>query len=233
MAFPASRPEEGRAGAHDDRPIVAADPGEATIVLHVVNYAALSPDVLDETRARVAKIYGAIGVRIEWVDSDPPLKTLPGDGLHLTVMLLSRDMAQKMISAQSIPDHVLGTAHLASGRAHIFRDRIATMPGAIGFFATRLGDVIAHEVGHLVLTRKAIPRAASCAPTWTCATFCPRTVGRSAPFERLWWNRVVNDELLSQRRVPVEDDPDGGRGRRFDGHIHQKAPVGSHRVLRF
>ena len=60
-------------------------------------------------------------------------------------------MAEKKISAEGISGHVLGQAHLSSGRAHIFCDRIATMPGAIGFFAIRLGDIIAHEVGHLVL----------------------------------------------------------------------------------
>ena len=38
--------------------------------------------------------------------------------------------------------------------------------------------------------------------------------------------------LLLQRRVPVEDDRDGWRGRLLDGHVHQKAPVGGDRILR-
>jgi hypothetical protein len=140
----------GRASAHDDQ-IVATDQGEATIVLHVVNYAALSRDVLDETRARVASIYAVIGVRIVWVDSEQPVKTLRDGGLHLTVMLLSRDMTEKKISAEGLSDNLLGQAHLPSGRAYIFCDRIATMPGAPTYFPIPLGDVIAHEVGHLVL----------------------------------------------------------------------------------
>ena len=141
----------GRANAYDE-PIAANDQRGATIVLHVVNYAGLSRDVLDETRIRVARIYEFIGVRIVWIDSEQLVSTNQDGGLHLTVMLLSRGMAEKKISAEGLPDYVLGTAHLPSGRAYIFRDRIATMPGASTFLPIRLGDVIAHEVGHLVLT---------------------------------------------------------------------------------
>ena len=51
------------------------------------------------------------------------------------------------------------------GRAYIFCDRIAAMPGASTPFSIRLGDVVAHEVGHLVLpwkghSRTGIMRAA-------------------------------------------------------------------------
>ncbi len=60
-------------------------------------------------------------------------------------------MAAKKVSAEGIEDGVLGQAHLPSGRAHVFCERIATMPGAPTYFPIPLGDVIAHEAGHLVL----------------------------------------------------------------------------------
>ncbi len=60
-------------------------------------------------------------------------------------------MAEKKISASGIKDGVLGQAHLPSGRAAIFCDRIAEMPAAPKLFAIPLGAVIAHEVGHLAL----------------------------------------------------------------------------------
>ena len=46
---------------------------------------------------------------------------------------------------------MLGQAHATSGRASIFCDRIAATPGALLYFAIPLGDIIAHEVGHLLL----------------------------------------------------------------------------------
>jgi hypothetical protein len=60
-------------------------------------------------------------------------------------------MGQKKNASDGTRAYVLGQAHLPSGRAYIFYDRIAAMPGPPGWSAILLGDVIAHEVGHLVL----------------------------------------------------------------------------------
>ena len=138
-----------RASAHDE-PIARTDQDDATIVLHVVNYAALPGDILHGAKGRVEMVYERIGVRIWWVDSDRAVNKHRDGGLHLTVTLLSRDMVQKKTLAEGISDGALGQAHFASGRAHIFCDRTAAMPGA-NPLAIQLGTVIAHEVGHLLL----------------------------------------------------------------------------------
>src|SRR5688572_13025601 len=140
----------GQANAQDE-PTTAPDQGEATIVLHVTNYAALSREILDAASARVAKVYEVIGVHIVWVERQVSPEQRQDGRLHFTVLLLSRDMAERKISAEGLKDGVLGQAHAPSGRASIFCDRIATMPGAPTYFANPLGDVIAHEVGHLLL----------------------------------------------------------------------------------
>ena len=132
-------------------PIAATAEREPTIVLHVTNYADLSRDVLEAAMARVAMIYERIGVRIAWVDDLGSVRRDEDGQLHLTVLLLSHEMAEKQISAAGLKEGVLGLAHPASGRASIFCDRIAEAPGAPKHFPTPLGDVIAHEVGHLVL----------------------------------------------------------------------------------
>jgi hypothetical protein len=139
------------ATAEPTDPIAATEQGQPTMVLHVINYAALSRDVLDETKARVARVYKVIGVRTLWVDSERSADQREDGRLHLTILLLSRDMAEKKISAEGLKDGVLGQAHQPSGRASIFCERIATMPGAPTYFPIPLGDVIAHEVGHLLL----------------------------------------------------------------------------------
>jgi hypothetical protein len=131
--------------------MVATGPGQPTIVLHVMNYAALSRDVLHETMARVASVYTGIGVRTVWVESERSAEQRQDGRLHLTILLLSRGMAEKKIAAEGLKDGVLGQAHQPSGRASIFCERIAMMPGAPTYFPIPLGDVIAHEVGHLVL----------------------------------------------------------------------------------
>jgi hypothetical protein len=140
----------GPARAQDEA-IAAPGLEVATIVLHVTNYAALSSDLLNVVRTRVAMVYEPIGVRIVWVEGAGSVKHREDGRLHLTVLLLSRDMAARKISAENIKDNVLGQAHPSSGRASIFCDRIASMSGALRHFPMLLGDVIAHEVGHLVL----------------------------------------------------------------------------------
>ena len=132
-------------------PMVAISQTQLTLVLHVINYAALSRDVLDETKARVARVYEVIGVRTVWVDGERSADQRNDGRLHLTILLLSPDMAEKKISAEGLKAGVLGQAHQRSGRASIFCERIGTMPGAPTYFPIPLGDVIAHEVGHLVL----------------------------------------------------------------------------------
>ena len=139
----------GRASA-DDKLSAVSHEREVTLVLHVANYAGLSRDVLDDAGARVASVYAAIGVRTVWMDAGETTDLHDGR-LHLTILLLSRDMAEKQISAEGIGDGVVGRAHLPSRRAHIFYDRIATMPGARTSLSIPIGDVIAHEVGHLLL----------------------------------------------------------------------------------
>jgi hypothetical protein len=140
----------GRANAQDE-PTAAPGLRDATIVLHVVNYAALSRDVLDVAMARVSTVYERIGVRIVWVEGEQSAKALEDGRRHLSILLLSRDMAEKKISADRINDGVLGQAHVSSGRASIFCDRIASTPGALKHFPIPLGNIIAHEAGHLLL----------------------------------------------------------------------------------
>jgi hypothetical protein len=137
----------GRASGNDE--IAPTEQPKPTIVLHVANYAALPPNVLDIAKARVAGVYKVIGVRTVWDNGGEAVSRLENGELHLNVLLLPRDMRPTKNSAGEARADLLGAAHLPSGRAYIFYDRIAAMPGPPT--SLTLGDVIAHEVGHLVL----------------------------------------------------------------------------------
>jgi hypothetical protein len=140
----------GRASAQDE-PTAAPGRDDATVVLHAVNYAALSRGVLDVAKARVAMVYEQIGVRVEWVDGEVSFEQRQDGRRHFSILLLSRDMAEKKIKGNGIEDGVLGQAHTSGGRASIFCDRIAATPGGLRHFSISLGDIIAHVVGHLLL----------------------------------------------------------------------------------
>ena len=138
----------GRASGNDT--IEKTEQTKPTIVLHVTNDAALSPEVIGAAKARVAAVYAVIGVRTVWDDRGMAVSRLQNGELHVNVLLLPRDMRQRKSSAGP-KVQLLGQAHLPSGRAYIFCDKIAEMAGLPESFPTALADVIAHEVGHLVL----------------------------------------------------------------------------------
>ena len=129
-------------------PRAATAEPEPGFVLHVANHARLSPGVLEETKARLFGVYGAIGVGIEWIDGREVARRVENGKLHLSVMLLSRDMRSSVAGEQH---NLLGQANMPLGRAYIFCDRIAALHRVPAAFSTALAHVVAHEVGHLLL----------------------------------------------------------------------------------
>ena len=128
---------------------LAAQDGEPTIMLHVVNHAGIAPEDLARAEDEATRIYAAAGVRTVWAVEDEATAV---PGLHLRVILLRRDMARRMIRAARVANDVLGQAARPTGRAYIFTHRVTEMGMQHGRdFAWVLGQVMAHEVGHLVL----------------------------------------------------------------------------------
>ena len=161
--------------------MILAVPGQAranvdpTMVIHVANLADVERDVLETAMDRMANVYTLIGVRIVWDDRGPAVNRAQQRELHLNVLLVTRDKRQKTIAADGVKGNLLGYAHPSSGRAYIFPDRIRSLRRGATSFATQLGDVIAHEVGHLVLreqrhSHSGIMRA-SFMPTLSVQTF--------------------------------------------------------------
>jgi hypothetical protein len=132
------------------RAAAAADnPREATVVLDVDDFASLPPHhwVAAETAAR--RIFGTSGVRLVWAFG---AKTRLEGALHLKVLVLSREMAERKILADGVGPNVLGQAASVTRRAYIFSHRVEALAARNGReVGVLLGRVIAHEVGHLLL----------------------------------------------------------------------------------
>ena len=129
--------------------VASAAQREGTIVVHVDNYAGVPAKDLTKAELIADRVYDAIGVRVIWVheeaSDDPP-------GLRVHLRLLSRDMADRKISKERIPDDVLGQAIPASQCAYILFHRIPHVAVQEGHDYRRvLGLVVAHELGHIVL----------------------------------------------------------------------------------
>src|SRR5262245_60699965 len=123
--------------------------------------AALPAESLETARRTVDGIYGAAGVRIAWVVDPGGQVGREIPGLHVCVLLLTREMGEQL-GTKPITDGVLGVAVGAARRAYVLTDRIAEQLNSADFIndfgATRravgdevLGNVIAHEIGHVLL----------------------------------------------------------------------------------
>ena len=128
-----------------------AEESPSTIVVHIANHANVAPKVLDMAMVRAASVFELIDVPLRWDPSGLAVSRVENGEVHFNVLLLTRDMREKTIAADGLNRNLLGYAHLPSGRAYVFPDRIWKLNGVPTAFSARLGDVIAHEVGHLLL----------------------------------------------------------------------------------
>ena len=126
------------------------DRDRVSVLVRVENLADVPLDVLRVSEARAAEVFGGIAVQLEWIDG----QTASHDGVitQYTVVIMSRGAAQKKAATEGLADGVVGEAARLAHRAYVFYDRIAALglvrPRALGSI---LGDVIAHELGHLML----------------------------------------------------------------------------------
>ncbi|MGH2400139.1 MAG: hypothetical protein ACRDF6_09865 [bacterium] len=128
---------------------LTAQDGQATIVIHVDNYAGTSGPDRSRAEAEMTRIYARAGVRAIWATGEDQAGA---PGLHLRVQLLSSDMAMRKIAGEDLDDTVVGRSARDAGRAYIFTHRIAILALRQSDDSARLlGRVMAHEVGHLLL----------------------------------------------------------------------------------
>jgi hypothetical protein len=115
-----------------------------TLVLHVIDYAHVSRSELAEAEKEATQIYERSGVRTTWVDGDVT-SAIDDGAMHLTIIMLARN------ASAGVMDQTLGCAPHPT-HAYVYHDRIAAFARrhAVGI-GVLLGNVIAHEIGHLLL----------------------------------------------------------------------------------
>jgi hypothetical protein len=141
-------------------PLVAAE-AAPKLTVFVYNYAAIGSDDLANTEQEAARIYGKIGVEIQWLDCalSPrqaarfPACQIATGPTKLAVRILPRSMAERMRRAHDCFGFALypedpAFATVANVFAHLaeqIADRHRLRPSVI------LGHIVAHELGHLLL----------------------------------------------------------------------------------
>jgi hypothetical protein len=125
------------------KPVAPAD--LPAIVVRVDNLAGVLQDDLQFAEGRASEIFGRIGAAIRWIDQQQSISQ------HITPsFIVVVENAQG--EGESLFVDALGLAHPGVRRAYVFYDRIAALSvGTPRTILSLLGDVIAHELGHLML----------------------------------------------------------------------------------
>ena len=127
----------------------------ASTTLHilVVNRAHVAPGVLQAAEDDATEIYRAAGVDARWPNAGP--KGLPGDPtVDLTVSIVTGDQTRQMAAHldDQVMGHAPGSATERGRMTFVFFDRVQANADVHRIATSRvLGEVIAHEVGHLLL----------------------------------------------------------------------------------
>jgi hypothetical protein len=120
-----------------------------TIVLHVVNSANVPERELATAQHHIARVFTAIGVDIVWAQG-PTTPDNP-DARQISLILLSKAMAERQSAEENVPVNVLGRAAHGGDRAWVFYERIANAARRHGLdIGTALARVLVHEIGHLL-----------------------------------------------------------------------------------
>jgi hypothetical protein len=124
--------------------------GRPTAVVRVDNEAAVSAGELESAEGRAEDVFRRIGIRVTWVDKETAIREDIRAPYTVVVMVAGRWHDHG--GQQRLVDDALGLASPVAHRAYVYYDRVMAMQvesrRSIG---STLGDVIAHELGHLLL----------------------------------------------------------------------------------
>jgi hypothetical protein len=135
------------ASAREDE---GASEGPVKITVRVDDKAGVQGALLKLAEARAAEVFYMSGVEVAWVDGSD------ANRFHIvapyTILIMAEAPAKLKAAMDRVGADVMGQAAPFIDRAYIYYDRVvAFKPIPPRDIVTTLGDVIAHELGHLIL----------------------------------------------------------------------------------
>jgi hypothetical protein len=135
----------GTASASDRRP----PSDRATLTVCVYDKAGVPGVLLTEAEERASAVFGMREVNVKWVHARD------GTRLKLSrpfkILVIAKMPASVKIQAGNRSDDVMGQAVPLVDRAYVYYDRLLNIVTPTRDIVTTLGDVMAHELGHLTL----------------------------------------------------------------------------------
>jgi hypothetical protein len=120
------------------------------ILVRVDDKAGVEGVYLKFAKARAAEVFAMRGVKVDWIDGEEAnrLKLVA----PYTILIMAEAPARLKAMMEGLGVDVMGQGAPVIGRAYIYYDRVLKLsPIPPRDIITTLGDVMAHELGHLIL----------------------------------------------------------------------------------
>jgi len=127
-----------------------SDQPELRITVRLDDKAGVQGVYLKFAKERAAEVFAMKGVKVDWIDGNEAnrLKVVA----PYTVLIMAEAPATLKAKMEALGMDVMGQGAPMVGRAYIYYDRVMKLnPVPPRDVITTLGDVIAHELGHLML----------------------------------------------------------------------------------
>ena len=132
------------------RGVSAQDGGVPTITVRVDDKAGVQGALLNIAKARATEVFAMSGIRIEWIDGKQAARQKVSAANMILIM--AEAPAKLKAAMEHLGTDVMGQGAPSVGRAYIYYDRVvAFRPVPPRDIPSTLGDVMAHELGHLIL----------------------------------------------------------------------------------
>lgn len=123
---------------------------ELRIMVRIDDKAGVQGVYLKFAKERAAEVFAMKGVKLDWIDGTE------ANRLNVVapymILIMAEAPARLKAEAENLGMDVMGQGVPLVGRAYIYYDRVLKLnPGPPRDLITTLGDVIAHELGHLML----------------------------------------------------------------------------------
>ena len=190
-------------------------PAGVKITISVYDYAQVPPNTLATAERDAQRIFHQAGIEITWVGCLPSSANIDSrhcsliDATHLVFKILSHALTAKVRDRIDVLGDALVDDKGVGYYAYAFYDRVQQVAEERGLGPALLGDVLAHEVGHLLLGSRAHSVNGIMSPHWNGDEL--RRISQGTMFFAPTQCRFLKTRLGTRQvdSVAVEPQPDG------------------------
>jgi hypothetical protein len=131
-----------------------------TLVFRIINDGQIPEEIVETAKTHVEHIYDRSGIQVEWFEGDAARMSKVNGKLDLTMIFVPESVAQTMNRPKDATGFAVSNDGQGLRRAYIFVERVGRQAAVVHHKSSLeekaakgliLGEVIAHEAGHLML----------------------------------------------------------------------------------